>query len=288
MPIEPVTHIADLDPANPDGAQAKSQGDDHIRNLKTALKNSLPGFDGAVIAAGTNGGVADAYTLTPNNELRAYSPRMLCVFTPTASNTGAATLDISGLGARPIRAVDGSVLAAGDLAVGRTMLAVYDGAQFRLVSITQRFIEQLVISGTVPGVNVTSNAGKFFTTDGTTGQWAAVNVTPTPGSATFNKGNSGTSAQIVNYAEGEGQTITGTGLFNLSVAGFPAGRIAGILIRVINGGVSGMTSTGIQWLKFDGTKTTDFTQSGITLNASGETLLAVFSYGDGTIYGKGV
>lgn len=282
-----VAHIADLDPIHPTGAAAKSEGDNHIRNLKTALKNSFAGFTGAVMCSGVDGGVVNAYALIPSTALAAYSPRMVAIFTPVTTNTGAATLDISGLGAKPLVAVDGTALKSGDLPAGRMTAAVYDGTSFRLLAVTKNYIDQIVVSGTVPGVNVPANAGKYFTTDGATGQWAAIDLTRTPGEATKNKGDSGTAAQIVNYAEGEGQTITATGVFNLSASGFPASRIAGVLLRIINGGAyPGMTSTGIVWIKSDGTKTSTFSASGITLQTAGETLIALFSYGDGTIYGK--
>ena len=43
MPIETsVTHIADLEPLYPLGTDNRLQGDNHIRNIKTALKNDLP------------------------------------------------------------------------------------------------------------------------------------------------------------------------------------------------------------------------------------------------------
>lgn len=49
MPLETGTYIDDLVTTNPVGASdAKSFGDDHIRLIKTVLKNSFPNIDGAV------------------------------------------------------------------------------------------------------------------------------------------------------------------------------------------------------------------------------------------------
>ena len=49
MPLEgPVTYISDLNASNPAGTDQKAQGDDHVRNTKTALKNSFPNVNGAV------------------------------------------------------------------------------------------------------------------------------------------------------------------------------------------------------------------------------------------------
>jgi len=63
MSLEAVTHISDLDINNPVGASdPKSQGDDHIRNIKSALKTDFPNINGAVTGtpAELNGVVGSA------------------------------------------------------------------------------------------------------------------------------------------------------------------------------------------------------------------------------------
>lgn len=51
MGLESVTHISDLVITNPVGAtDPKSQGDNHIRNIKVALKTDFPNITGAVTA----------------------------------------------------------------------------------------------------------------------------------------------------------------------------------------------------------------------------------------------
>ena len=42
MPLESATYISGLVDTNPSGSDSISQGDDHIRLIKTVLKNSLP------------------------------------------------------------------------------------------------------------------------------------------------------------------------------------------------------------------------------------------------------
>lgn len=42
MPLETPTYIMDLVETNPPGTDARSQGDNHIRNIKLALKNTFP------------------------------------------------------------------------------------------------------------------------------------------------------------------------------------------------------------------------------------------------------
>ena len=53
MTVETVTYITDMNPAYPAAADDFSEGDDHIRNIKTGLKNSFPGIGGVVSATHT-------------------------------------------------------------------------------------------------------------------------------------------------------------------------------------------------------------------------------------------
>lgn len=283
MAVESVTYVKDLDPTKPTGAAPKSEGDDNIRAIKKGLKNSFVGFAGAILVTGIDGGAANAYTMTPPEALLAYTARMFAVFVPTADNTGPSTLNISGLGAKEIVSVAGVPLAAGDLTAGRFYTAFYDGTKFRLDNVTQNYVDQLVISGTVPGVNNPANAGKVFSSTGSTGQWIDLDYRGAPVVA---KPDSGTTAQVLNYLQGEAQTIKATGAHTLTASNFPANRFAGILARMRDYGAFPLTTTGITWIKADGTQTTNFANAGITLNASGDSFVLFFSYGDGIIYAK--
>lgn len=151
MALEPsVVNIADLNTAWPSAADPKSVGDDHLRNLKTALKNAFAGFTGSVIVTGTDGGSINAYTLTPANALPAYGSKMIAVFAPVSSNTGAATLNISGLGVKALTSVDGAALVSGDLEFGTIYSAYYDGTKFRLLSVTKNYVDQKAFSSALP------------------------------------------------------------------------------------------------------------------------------------------
>ena len=48
MPLETGTFISDLVPANPPGTDPKSQGDDHLRLIKSTIKTTFPNVTGAV------------------------------------------------------------------------------------------------------------------------------------------------------------------------------------------------------------------------------------------------
>lgn len=150
MALESGNYISNFVAANPPGTDPKSQGDDHIRLIKNGLLNCFPGFTGSILVTGTDGGAANAYTITSTPALLAYSTRMIAVFSPTANNTGAATLNISGLGVKDLKSVSGSVLLAGELAVGTVYAAFYNGAEFRLLSITKGYADQLAFSAALP------------------------------------------------------------------------------------------------------------------------------------------
>jgi hypothetical protein len=185
MPLETsVTNIADLNPAWPAPADPKSDGDDHIRNQKRALLNDFAGYLGAVTVTGTDGGAVNAYTVTPATSLPlpAYGLRMTAVFSPTVANTGASTINISGLGAKPLRSVSGAELAPLDLLVGVVYAATYNGTEFRLLSVTKNYIDQLAFNPVLPAQ--AGNKNKFLRTNGTGSYWdfpgiATVNATVT-------------------------------------------------------------------------------------------------------------
>lgn len=150
MALESGSYINDLVTTNPTGADPKSAGDDHLRLLKTVLKNCFPGFTGSILVTGTDGGSANAYTVTPAVALPAYSTRVIVIFSPTVQNTGASTINISGLGTKSIVSVSNAALVSGDLVVGTVYAAAYDGTSFRLLSITKNYVDQLAFSSALP------------------------------------------------------------------------------------------------------------------------------------------
>ena len=62
MALESVTHIDDLEVANPLGTDPRSQGDDHIRNIKVALKTDFPNITAAVSATAAELNLASGIT----------------------------------------------------------------------------------------------------------------------------------------------------------------------------------------------------------------------------------
>jgi hypothetical protein len=95
---------------------------------------SISGARGLNSWGGTAGGTADARTISLTPALTAYFAGLTVRFVNgAAANTGAATLNVDGLGAVAIRKGDGSVdLDPGDLPASALVTVVHDGTVFRL------------------------------------------------------------------------------------------------------------------------------------------------------------
>lgn len=87
---------------------------------------------GALTWCGSAGGTANALTLTPAIAITAYAAGQRFSFVAASSNTGAATLAVSGLVTKAIQR-DGAALTAGMVASGKPYEVIYDGTQFQLI-----------------------------------------------------------------------------------------------------------------------------------------------------------
>lgn len=203
MALESATYLGDLVATNPLGSDPKAVGDDHLRLIKSTLRESFGGFAGAILVTGTDGGAADAYTLTLTTALIAYGTKMLVEFTPNATNTGASTLNISALGAKNIYSVAGAALVAGDLVSGCYYLAAYDGTQFRLLSTTKNYVDQLAFSSALPAQSV-----GFVISDGANPSFS---TTFTGFAANEVKGADIVSAATINLTTATGNLVHVTG-----------------------------------------------------------------------------
>lgn len=88
-------------------------------------------------------GTANALTVAPDPQLFAYAVGLpLRIKIGAAANTAAATLNVSGLGNKPIKRFDGSDLVAGDLAANEIVSVIYDGVNFRLASFARSEVKK--------------------------------------------------------------------------------------------------------------------------------------------------
>lgn len=107
---------------------------------------------------GTSTGVANTYTLAAT-QVAAYYEGLIIYWIPNASNTGATTINVNGLGAKSIKMQSGLDLLANQLISGSVSSILYTGGQFVLIS-----------SGTfVPSQRSAANSGGATVTSSQTG-----------------------------------------------------------------------------------------------------------------------
>ena len=74
MAIETFEYIDDLNAANPTATDNVSEGDDHLRGLKTTLKNTFPNVTGAINPTDTELNYVDGVTSAIQTQLDAKLP----------------------------------------------------------------------------------------------------------------------------------------------------------------------------------------------------------------------
>ena len=112
----------------PEGALATIVGKRHIERFNSStwdVVSHLPTYGGTVA------GTANAITLAHSPALTAYEDGQVFIFTPSAANTGATTVNVDTLGAKACKLTDGSAFVGGELASGVPALFLYfDGAMY--------------------------------------------------------------------------------------------------------------------------------------------------------------
>ena len=98
--------------------------------------NTVLAFIDYVLSGHATSGVADTYTLTTGFSVVGYVAGATLKIRPNATNTGAATFNLDGLGAKAITKNGSTALVAGDLVSGNTYEISYDGTRWQLVGNT--------------------------------------------------------------------------------------------------------------------------------------------------------
>ena len=155
-------------------------------NRINALANGALRTDAATVAQvqdgaaqyGSAGGTADAITLTVTPAITAYAAGQTFRFISTAANTGAATLNVSSLGAKNIRKETGATaLASGDIPATAMVEVTYDGTQFILMGVSRTAAQARAAIGAanIAGDTFTGAVG-FGSSDNILYSTAGVNV----------------------------------------------------------------------------------------------------------------
>jgi hypothetical protein len=125
-----MAEIADLNKLDANNTARFPQGqliptlNDGARALEGILAREFGDTNGTLASAG-NGG---AYTLLTNRAIPAHVAGTWLMWRATDASTGAATLKINDLDAKPLRRHGGAALAAGDIAANQIVLSVYNAS----------------------------------------------------------------------------------------------------------------------------------------------------------------
>ncbi|MGM4997852.1 phage tail protein [Tardiphaga sp. 538_B7_N1_4] len=106
--------------------QAPSSLNDSARAAMASVAKWRDDISGAIVTAGTS----TAYTVTSYSgfDTLAHMNGMMIAFTPHATNTGTVTLNVDGLGAKPLRGFPGVELPSGSLILGTPYVALYNNS----------------------------------------------------------------------------------------------------------------------------------------------------------------
>lgn len=110
----------------------------------------------------TAGGTANALTVTPSPAIASYVEGLHLRVKIATTNTGAATVNVSALGAKGLKRADGTALIAGDLIGGTIHDLVYDGTNFRIsrISATEiaNYVDDAAASASAAAISATAAA----------------------------------------------------------------------------------------------------------------------------------
>lgn len=121
-----------------------STSPDYLAGIKTTsgvteTVKHVPMNGGNSLYAGTASGT-DTYTATISG-IAAYTANLSVRVTFTNSNTGASTININSLGAKPLVKFGNAALNAGDIKAGQILDLVYDGTNFQIPSVTSNIVD---------------------------------------------------------------------------------------------------------------------------------------------------
>jgi microcystin-dependent protein len=106
----------------------------NIRTTSVKFNDVGDALDGLITRnyAGVTSGTSTTYIATPTPAWDAYTTSGLIVIIPHTSNSGAATINISGLGAKDLK-IGGAAIAAGVLQTGIPTIMAYTGTYFEVL-----------------------------------------------------------------------------------------------------------------------------------------------------------
>ncbi len=197
MALETATYISDLVSTNPVGAtDTKSQGDDHIRLLKSTVKATFPNVSGAVTATHTEMNYLVGVTSAIQTQFTAKAPLASPTFTGTpAAPTAAGGTNTTQIATTAFVATSFAPLASPTLTGTPAAPTAAPGTNTTQLATTE-FVTTAAVAAVVP---VTApDSGKYLTNNGSVVSWGSLSAYAT------------TAAVASTYAPLASPTLTGT------------------------------------------------------------------------------
>ena len=139
------------------GGDAKIGGIKEVSMSQDAVSAEV--VQNSSLVFGLSSGAVNTYAVSLTPAISTYAAGQLIVFKAHLANTGSATLNVNGLGAKSIKKQVSSDLGADDIKVGQMVTVIYDGTQFQMASPT-------AAAAAATGYSLT-NVKRIFTTSTT-------------------------------------------------------------------------------------------------------------------------
>lgn len=198
-------NLADLDTTATNNTDFRGQGTTGAALVSTIdtifqqLASMLARFYDDIGATGTVGGTADAITLTTTSGFQSLATGLFTSFKAASANTGAATINVDGLGAKAIRRPGDSALSANDIVANGVYMLRYDTA-YNSAAGAWVLLNQ----------TVSSTISAASTTEALTGTDTSKYITADALAALWEKGSDIASAATISIGEGGYHHVTGT------------------------------------------------------------------------------
>ncbi len=238
-------------------------------------------------------GVANAFVVNLAIAPTSYRDGLKISFKAANANTGAATINVNGLGVKSLVRSNGQALVAGDIAAGQVVSVIYNGNQFFGIAAFQGQFNEIIYltqnsanAAAVSATTATTQAGIATTkaseasASATTATNQAVVATAQAGIATTKAGEASTSATNAANSENSASTYAGTATTQAGIATTKAGEAATSATNAAGSASTASTQAGIATTKAGeastsatnaaGSATTASTQAGIATTKAAE------------------
>ena len=145
------------------------------------------------VGAGTGNAITATFT-----GVTAYASGQLFSVKVAASNTGATTINVNGLGAKNLFVL-GSAAVADDIVAGSVIRVLYDGTQFNLLDPIYRFNKITITASGGSGTAANVNADDLVISSGATAAGVSI-MTPTNGVGYLNFGDADDDVGSISYS----------------------------------------------------------------------------------------